>query len=304
MTVHDELKKIETKVETMPESETKRKLLARVNERLAKYDGKDQVVTSEQIVAQLKEKPLPDPIPTNHAGLDAILKGFYPKQHIIFSAPPKSGKTSFILDLIDKMKSSNPTFIAMEQPAEELVSMMLERGLEVPHFITPRYNENETMDWITQRVTEAVIKYDTKVVFLDHFGYIKPSGNFYTLQLQIKDTLHRIKKLAVELDVAIVSIVHIRKKEPTEIPTVDDILDSAGFHQEADTIVMLWREAFKDGKETKWSNKVLCSVQANRRNGNTGSFRMKYENYRFIEDNNITFNYEDSSSGIGDWGNE
>ena len=292
MSVQNELEKIEQKVSTMPESETKRKFLTRVNEKLARYDGKDQVVCSAEIVSQLKDKPLPEPIPTNHKSLDNIIRGFYPGQHIVFSAPPKSGKTSFILDLIDRMKSSNPTFIAMEQPAEELVSMMLERELEVPHFITPRYNQEETMDWITQRVTESVIKYDTKVVFLDHFGYIKPSGNFYTLQLQIKDTLHRIKRLAVELDVAIVSIVHIRKINPTEIPTVDDILDSAGFHQEADTIVMLWREAYIENKETKWSNKVLCSVQANRRNGDTGSFRMKYENYRFIEDPNIHFEHE------------
>ena len=78
-------------------------MINRADEILLQYDDEDRVVTSTEIYESLKDKPLPPPLATGHPSLDNIIKGFYPKQHIIFSAPPKSGKTSFIIDLIDSM---------------------------------------------------------------------------------------------------------------------------------------------------------------------------------------------------------
>lgn len=209
--------------------------------------------------------------------------------------------TSFILDLIDKMKESNPLLIPLEQSAEELISMMKERELEVPLFVTPRSSKRPTIEWITKRITESVLKYDSKVVFIDHFGYIKNESMQSQKHLEITDTMQELRSIAKQLDISIVSIVHVRKVNPTEPPTVEDLYGSAGYLQEADTIVMMWREAYKKGRETNWSNKVLLSVQANRRNGGTGSFRMKYENYKFIEDKTIEFEYE-KDEGQGGFG--
>ena len=293
MSVKESLEKTKSKIETMTDSETKRILLARANEHLAKYDGSDQIVSSHEIWEEIKDLPIQEPMKTGHDKLDDILKGFYPKQCIYLGAPPASGKTSFTLDLVEKMKEYNPLFLSFEQSVEELLSTLNERGQEIPHFHTPRRKRMETISWISDRITESVLKHDTKVVFIDHFGYIKNEGKFWSETKQITATLMELEQIADELDIAIVTIVHINKSDPVEIPTKKDLQGSAGFDQQADSIIMLWREAFLDKKEVKWSNKVLVSVQKNRKHGTQANFRMKYEDYKFIQDDSITFNYED-----------
>lgn len=290
--VENALKELKEHSREIKDEKTRLILTSKIDTYLAQYEGEDEVVISTEIAKQLIKKPLPAPVPTGHIGLDNIIKGFYPGQHIVFSAPPKSGKTAFILDLIARMKEHSPMFIPLEQNAEELISIMQERNLEVPIFAVPRTNKKATMQWLTERITESVIKYDTKVVFIDHFGYIQMVEGKDQHHLKITDTMQALRSIAKQLNISIVSIVHVRKVDPTQPPTVEDLYGSAGYLQEADTIVMLWREAYKDGRETKWTNKVLCSVQANRRNGNTGSFRMKFEDYKFKQDDNIVFHYE------------
>jgi replicative DNA helicase len=303
MSVKESLDTIKQKVDAMPDSESKRLLLARANKHLAKYDGRDKIVTSEEIYEEIKDKPTIVPMKTNHDKLDEIIKGFYPKQCIYIGANAGSGKTSFVLDLIEKMKDQNPLFISLEQSVEELVSTMHERKLDIPHFVAPRHKKLETIHWISDKITESVIKHDTRIVFIDHFGYLKNDGSFFSETKQITATLMELEAIADELDVAIVTIVHIRKLSPIDIPTKEHLQGSAGFDQQADTIIMLWREAYMDKKETKWSNKVLVSVQKNRKHGQNGSFRMKYEGYKFIQDDNITFSYE-GGDDYGDFGKD
>tara|TARA_R110000850_G_scaffold32138_6_gene88153 strand:+ start:1527 stop:2492 length:966 start_codon:yes stop_codon:yes gene_type:complete len=268
-------------------------VMNRIDEYLAQYQGEDKVVTSHEIHEQLKKKPLPPPVTTFHPKLDDILGGFYPGQHILIGAQPKSGKSEFILDLVRRTKDHNPLLLAFEQDAEELITIMMERGLEVPLFSTPRLNKTQSIKWITERITESVIKFGTRVVFLDHFGYIKPdkhhAGGYDML---IVDLLQQLKKIAKSLQITIVTAVHTTKMSPLEVPTSDNLKGSAGFRQEADAIIVLWREAYMEGKELIKTNKTLVSIQENRRKGTTGSFRMKMVDYKFIEDEHILFHYE------------
>jgi replicative DNA helicase len=299
MSVKEHLEFLAKESEKIKDAKSQMLIRGRAEELLAQYNGDDKVVSSFEIREQLKDKPLPPPLPTGHPKLDSIIKGFYPGQHIVFSAPPKSGKTSFILDLISRMKYSDPALIPLEQSAEELISVLNERKLEIPLFYAPRSNKLATLEWVEQRITEAVVKHGSKVVFLDHFGYIKNDGQ--QQHLQIIDTMQRLRSIAKQLNISIVSIVHVRKVSPIEPPSIEDLYGGAGYLQEADTVVMMWREAYKEGKEIKWTNKVLVSVQANRRNGSTGNFRMKYDNYKFIQDDNIQFHHEGATEELDDF---
>lgn len=296
MSIESKLREEKERFEKLPDSETKRAMLARANHHLLQYDGSDQIVSSHEVWEEIKDLPILEPMKTGHDKLDDILKGFYPKQCIYLGAPPASGKTSFTLDMIEKMKQYNPLFLSFEQSVEELLSTLNERGQEIPTFVTPRRKRVESISWISDRITESVLKHDTKIVFIDHFGYIKNEGKFWSETKQITATLMELEAIADELDIAIVTIVHINKNNPVEIPSKKDLQGSAGFDQQADSIIMLWREAYLDKREVKWSNKVLVSVQKNRKHGTQANFRMKYEDYKFIQDDNIVFNYEDNGA--------
>ena len=300
MSVESKLNEMKPQIEALPESETKRQMLARTNQHLARNKGRDKIVTSHDVWEEIKDRPTIVPMPTNHPKLDGLIKGFYPKQCIYLGAPPAAGKTTFVLDIMERMKDYNPMFLTFEQSVEELVSTIKEREQEIPLFVTPRFKKMETIHWISDRITESVIKHDSKVIFIDHFGYIKNEGKFYSKTEQITATLMELEVIADQLDVAIVTVVHINKISPTDIPTKEHLQGSAGFDQQADTIIMMWREAYLDAKETKWSNKVLVSVQKNRKHGQNGSFRMKYtEDYKFVQDDNIQFEHENAGASSG-----
>lgn len=312
MSVESKLKDIKQKLEASGDFTGKQEMLARANEHLIKYDGKDIVTSLSEIEKFVRSQPLPKPIPSGIAGLDKILGyegkesgGFYRKNHYVIAAPPKSGKTSMMLELVDRMKLNNPMLIPLEQPAIELVETMVERDIPVPRAFAPYTNKIPDLHWIEERVTEAVIKYNSEVVFIDHLSYLEVDDNNYNHNehLKIRKLMQGLKWIAAELDIVIITLVHINKHDPLEIPTVQSLQGSSSIHQEASGIIMLWREHYKANKQVLNSNKTLMMVQANRRTGNGGSISLKMENWRFIEDDTIVFEHENPGENeMTNWG--
>ena len=72
-------------------------------------------------------------------------------------------------------------------------------------------------------------------------------------------------------------------------PTLEDIRGSSAIAQEADTVILVWRETKKDGKETIITNNTNIGVLANRRHGTTGNIKMVYENDTYVEKEWINF---------------
>jgi replicative DNA helicase len=75
----------------------------------------------------------------------------------------------------------------------------------------------------------------------------------------------------------------LKKTEMVSQPTLEDLRDSSFIAQEADTVMMLWRQTEKINGEVVISNNVNLSVQANRRTGKTGNVRMVFIDGHFVE---------------------
>lgn len=95
--------------------------------------------------------------------------------------------------------------------------------------------------------------------------------------------MRRLKNFAQTWDITIVMLCHIKKTKFTEAPSGEDLRDSSFIAQEADTVMMMWRETKKEGGITLNTNNTVLNVLFNRRLGKTGIVQLAFENGSYVE---------------------
>lgn len=269
------IERLQTEVKT---EEEKQRLLE-----IAKiYDGEDKMILSSELVELIKTRPEELKIMSGIKGLDDILKGFRPSQVVVVAAPTKNGKTSFCMELTTQMKEYCPAWFPLEEGAEELLTKFIERKEEPPIFCTPASYTKIDLNWIENKIIEAIVKYGTKIVFIDHLHFIVPFSAERT-DLRIGETMRALKGIAKRWGITIFIIAHLKKTKLESQPELDDLRDSSFIAQEADTVMFLWRQGEKSKDGVQITNNVNLSVQANRRTGGTGNIKLVYDNGRFKE---------------------
>lgn len=257
------------------------KQLQRLQEIAATYEGEDKLISSAEIFERIKTRPVEKKLMSGFQGLDDILGGFRPQQLIVISAATKSGKTSFCVDLTSKLKNENPTWLPFEEGAEELIQKFIDRKEDPPHFYTPASMPGNTLLWVEKKIIEARAKFNSGILFIDHLHFIVP----FTAERQdlaIGQAMRELKRMARQWNIVIVLIAHLKKTRMETQPTLEDLRDSSFIAQEADTVIMLYREAKREDGKVIITDNVNVSVQANRRTGKTGNLQLIYQNGHFL----------------------
>lgn len=244
--------------------------------------AQDRIISFAEIKERIKNSPEELQIHTGWPEFDKIIRGFRPQQLVVVSALTKSGKTQWCMDLTSRIKDANPIWFPFEESAEELIRKYMERGMEPPHGYTPNVMRGGELKWIESRIEEAIAKFNTKVVFIDQLDFIVPLGGD-NHALRVGEAMRTLKNIAKKHNVVIFIICHLVKAKMDTTPTLEDLKGSSSIGQEADTVVLLWREAKREKGQMVVTNNTIVSVQANRRHGTTGYVTMVYENGRFEE---------------------
>lgn len=263
--------------------------LARLQETMAAYDGEYRLAWSEEILADIRSRPKVEAYKTGVASLDDITGGFRDQQVITIGAHSKHGKTAFGLFLLEKLESLNPVMIPLEQSNEELIEQRYENGYSIPKFLSPKaLAARVSVDWIEERVVEGIAKYNTKLVLIDHLGYINDMDGDYKREnhsLRIEKVMQSLKNVAKKWNVVVVLLVHIVKADEAKPPTLEDLKGSQAILGESDKVIMLWRKNKKSGKVQVYEDKTMLAVLANRRNGRNGFIGLRFERGQYLEDN-------------------
>ncbi len=258
--------------------------LLELKEIAKQYDGEGKVISSLELAELMKNEPPEKKIVSGITGLDNILGGFRERQVIVIAAQTKSGKTSFCIDLTSRLKEENPLWFPFEEGARELIQKFIDRKEDPPLFYTPEQTVSNTLNWIEMKIIESIAKYNSKIVFIDQLDFIVP---FQTERhdLMIGKTMRDLKGLAKKWNVCIFLIAHLTKTQMDKQPDLEDLRGSASIAQEADTVMLLWRQMERGvNGEVVITDKVNLSVQANRRTGKTGNVKLLYDNGKFIEE--------------------
>lgn len=222
---------------------------------------------------------------------DALLGGFSAGDLIVVSGKSGVGKTTLIQDWsVTLAMGGNNSYeklpalwFSYEVLAKPLWMKFQKIGAnkETPIFL-PSYNESGNSEWVVEMIKTGIKDKGIKVVAIDHLGFLRaPRGNYANQADAITHTVRNLKRLAVEDGLIIILPVHVRKTKG-KVLDIDDIKDSIGIVQEADTVFFIDRLRNDSGVPTEQAKLWLSK---NRKTGTavSGIFDFKFGRYFYNE---------------------
>lgn len=293
MNIEETVARLEREIKKEKQTAESMAGMARLSEVMTSYDGEYRLIWSDDLLKKIKERPVSPMHFTGMESLDGLIGGFREQQLITVSAHSKHGKTAFGLFLMEKLSSMNPVMIPMEQSNEEIVEQRSENGHSIPRFLSPEnMAARRTVEWIEERIVEGIAKYNTKMVLIDHLGYIDDfgeNGKFSreNLAYRIQLVMQGLKTVAKNWKVVIVLLVHISQGDEGKPPQNEDLKGSSGILQESDKVIFLWRKNELKKKIRVYENRTMVYVTANRRTGKNGNIGLYFDSRtgQYIDDN-------------------
>jgi archaellum biogenesis ATPase FlaH len=229
-----------------------------------KYDL-DGIITAAQAL-ELLELHLKDKtqgLTTPWPSVNRIVKGFFPGDLVIVSAPPKTGKTTWCLDIaMDLVRQKIPVLIyCLEMASIKLIVKVMQnehRTNEVSeqHREESRkiFNDNYPMyfnyrikaaklNGILDLMRECIKRHDIKLVIFDNLHFLVRS--ITNVNEELGQAVQGFKLLAEEMEIPVIAIAQPRKKDSKskdEIMSADDIKYSNSIHADCDKMIIMHRK--------------------------------------------------------------
>lgn len=230
-------------------------------EKLQGYDGPDRIVPAMEMAKILQNGPeflinLKSGIPT----LDRLTEGFRDGELITISGYTKNGKTLLAQTLTAAFmdQGSFPLWFSYEVPARQF----LRQFPKVPHLFMPMDLKPNAMDWIEERIVEALQKFNCRCVFIDHLHFLFDMGRSRNPSMDIGQVIRKLKGIAIREEIVIFLLCHTQQpKEGDEGLSYEKIRDSSFVAQESDSVIMIARTPEKN------KNHAVVRVEFHRRTG-------------------------------------
>lgn len=248
------------------------------------YEGDDRVISSEELWELVKNQPVKEKFYTGFRKLDETMEGFVTGESIFLTGITKHGKTSVCMEFSVRFKDQNPLWLSFEERAIDLLRKFNEKTGDLPLLYTPKQNERPTLDWVEKKIVEAKAKFNSKVVFIDHMGFVSDAekGKDDSEASRLERISRALHGFAVKWDVLIFLMGHLHQVKIDQNPNIENIKGSTGMAQESDLTMLVWRKTERINGKIEISDETNLSLQANRR-GKTGNIEFLYKNGRFLE---------------------
>lgn len=252
-------------------------------------------------------------VPTGFPDLDNILAGLQKSDLVILAARPSIGKTTLALDIARQIatKQKVPVGIfSLEMGADQLIDRMIaaQANVDLWRLRTGKLrSEGENNDF--QKIGEAMGVLSEAPIFIDdagsanvmeirtmarrlqtehHVGLIiidylqlmegRSSGSSDNRVNEISEISRALKQLARELNIPILALSQLSRaveSRSPQIPKLSDLRESGSIEQDADVVLMLYRE---DREKPDTPNKNIVEVHvAKHRNGPIGRMSLYFE---------------------------
>ncbi len=226
--------------------------------KLKDYQGPDRVLTSFELQDILSHTSEPElRIKAKIPSLDKYLEGFEGGELIAISGPRKSGKTLLAQTLTINFLPTKSLWFSYELTMRQF----LRAFTDLPNFVAPLRLEIQDLPWMEKRIKEAILKYSIGAVFIDHLHFLWDMSRNRNASLEIGSVVRRLKKMAIDYNLAIFLLCHMKKMQFDKEPDDSDVRDSSLVSSESDSGIIIWRP--KGGAD----NEAIIKIPYSRRTG-------------------------------------
>jgi len=256
-------------------------------------------------------------ISTGFKGLDNMLSGFQPSDLIILAARPAMGKTSLALNIAQNMaikEGKHVGIFSLEMSKEQLVDRMFSTQLGVDSWklqkgklddsdfarMGPVMDDlNKANIFIDDSVSSSLSDARTKarrlqmehgldILIIDYLQLMTTGNNSFAGNRvqEISEISRTLKVIGRELNIPVVALSQLSRaveNRPGNIPQLSDLRDSGSIEQDADCVMMMYRE---DYYEPDTDRQGITDIYIHKhRNGPTGKVEMMFrkEQMKFFD---------------------
>jgi replicative DNA helicase len=215
---------------------------------------------------------------TGYKELDAMTGGLCGGELIILAGQTSHGKSQLAANIAYNIAvEGDPVlFVTLEMTKPETTSRFMkiyeyENEFESPEGVAglpilfQTKNELDYRD-IGLLMQRAKVE-GAKAVIIDHLHYF-PRGTGDNVRNEIGRITKHFKECAIEHDLPVILLSHTRRlTDPKSKPSLSDLKESSAIEQDADIVLMVWRDLSEDSFST---NLVDVSILKNRNRGFPG----------------------------------
>jgi replicative DNA helicase len=240
--------------------------------------------------------------------LDAMTNGLQDNELIIVAARPSMGKSDAMLQMAKSTGYQGylPIVFSLEMSAESLTQRLIgsegkynRAKLRNPEQLLSDEQKNrwsavigqvdktkiqifdrsgQKLSEIRSKTRKMMNQYPDKkpIVFIDYLTLIKPAEKGGNMHLQVSEITKGLKAMAKEFSCPVVTLAQLSRsleQRQDKRPMNSDLRESGSIEEDADVIIMLYRDAYYSKKEEDKSMEFIVTKQ---RNGPTGTVITKY----------------------------
>ena len=248
-------------------------------------------------------------LPTGFTDFDKITGGLRPGDLVIVAGRPSMGKTTLAVNMaefaaVNPATRASVAIFSMEMPSKQVITRMLSSIGGVP-LNSLRSGKISDEDWVritsaTSQLSEAKIFVDEtpalnptelrararrvkrehglSLIVVDYLQLMQVPGSVENRATEIAEISRGLKALAKELSVPVIALSQLNRgveQREHKKPVMSDLRESGAIEQDADMILLIYREEVYDRNTTKKGIAEIDLVK--HRNGEIGTFLLTFQ---------------------------
>ncbi len=247
-------------------------------------------------------------VPSGFRELDKMLSGFQPGELTILAARPSMGKTALSLNIAQHAairEGKCVAYFSVEMAKEQMMMRMLASEARVglgdlrvgsvsdnawPRLIDKAARMSEAKIFIDD--TSSISPFEVRakcrrlqaqhgldMIMIDYLQLMELKQKVESRERMISEISRTLKAIAKELRIPVIALAQLNRGvegRSDRRPMLSDLRESGSIEQDADVIMMLYREDYYDREnpDVKGLSEVIIGKQ---RNGPVGTVKLKWE---------------------------